>query len=158
MSNQGLRQVGRLQNPSGARDAMSIDWSNLDQQETHDVPARPEGRVWTMVRTQISAPAVIRIEASGTWHVANGLPECGPDGLRQWYYGRELLLTKKAPLGALIGKLGGSIGSVDEAEIFVVGSATVLQIEKATGPLYLTINGAPAMFAAHMGSLTIKLG
>ena len=137
---------------------MSIDWSKLDQQGTHIVPACPEGRLWTMVRTQVSAPAVIRIEASGTWRVADGLPECGPDGLRQWYYGRELLLTRKAPLGALIGKLGGSAGSVDEAEIFVVGSVTVLQIEKAIGPLYLTINGAPAMFAAHNGSLTIKLG
>lgn len=134
---------------------MSIEWTRLDRTERFTVPARPEGALWTMIRTQVSAPAAIRIEASGVWRVAAELPECGPDGLRHWAYGRELLLTRKAPLGALIGKFGGSSSGADEAEIFVVGAAAVLQVDKSTGPLYLTINSVPMFFSWHEGSLEV---
>lgn len=136
---------------------MDIDWLQLDSQETHAIAARPEGGLWTMVRTQISAPAVIRIEASGGWRVSPDLPECGADGLRHWAYGRENLLTRKAPLGTLIGKFGGSASAADEADIFIVGRLCVLQLDKPSGPLYLTINGAPARFDAHSGALTVQL-
>ena len=77
---------------------MSIDWDTLDAREDHTVPARPEGGLWTMVRTHISAPAMLRIEASGAWRVAGELPECGPDGLRHWAYGREGLALSEAEI------------------------------------------------------------
>ena len=136
---------------------MKIEWDDLDDRAVVTVPACPEGGLWTLVRTQLVAPAVIRIDASGIWRLAPDLPECGADGLRHWIYGRDLLLTKKAPPGALIGKYGGSCSAADEADIFIVGSATVLLLEKAIGPLYLTINGAPMHFASHQGQLTVRL-
>lgn len=136
---------------------MSIDWLHLDARETHDIPARVDDGLWTMVRTQVSAPALMRIEASGRWRVAPELPECGPDGLRHWAYGREGLLTRKAPLGALVGKFGGSGSAADETDVFVVGGLAVIQLEKASGPLYLTINGAPSCFSGHSGALTVLI-
>lgn len=136
---------------------MPINWTDLDRERKHDVPALPADGLWTMVRTQISGPAVIRIEARGRWKPASGLPECGPDGLRHWAYGRDLLLTRKAPLGALIGKFGGSSSSIDETEIFVVGNVAVLQVDKATGPLFLTMNGASSHFQDHSGELIVTL-
>jgi len=136
---------------------MNIEWEAIDKSAAHVIPARPAGGLWTMVRTHLVAPATIRVEASGTWRVAPDLPECGPDGLRHWAYGREGLLTRKAPLGALIGKYGGSSASADEADIFVVGSAAVLTLDKPAGPLYLTINGVPAMFGGHQGALDVLL-
>jgi hypothetical protein len=136
---------------------VKIKWDALDDQSAVTVPARPEGGLWTMVRTQLVAPAVIRIEASGSWRLASDLPACGADGMRHWLYGRDQLLTKKAPPGALIGKVGGSCSAADEADVFIVGSVTVLLLEKVAGPLYPTINGAPMHFASHEGELTVRL-
>ncbi|MDM0026282.1 hypothetical protein [Variovorax saccharolyticus] len=132
-----------------------IAWDTIDDAEKLKVPAKPAAGLWTMVRTRVIAPAVLRIEASGSWRPVEGLPWCGPDGLRHWAYGREQLLTRKAPLGALIGKFGGSNGAVDEADIFVIGSVTVLQLDKNTGPLYLTINDAAAFFDDNEGALDV---
>ena len=134
-----------------------IDWEELDDLETVTVPAKPIAGLWTLVRTHIVAPAVLRIEASGIWRPVDGLPSCGPDGLRHWAYGRELLLTRKAPLGALIGKFGGSSGAFDESEIFMIGRVTVLQVDKNTGPFYLTINDAPAFFDDNEGELDVVI-
>lgn len=136
---------------------MTIDWLHLDAQEVHTIPACVEGGLWTMVRTQISAPAIVRVEACGSWRVAPDLPACGPDGLRHWAYGREGLLTRKAPLGALIGKFGGSGSATDETDLFVVGCVAVIQLDKSSGPLYLTINSSPACFGGHSGQLSVVI-
>ena len=80
-----------------------------------------------------------------------------PDGLRHWMFGRDQLLCKKAPLGALIGKIGGSNIATEESEIFLVGSVAVLAIDKTTGPLYLTINDAPGFFDDNTGALNVTI-
>jgi hypothetical protein len=136
---------------------MPIDWQNLDEKSVITVPAKPAAGLWTLVRSYVSGPRIIRIEAQGTWSPAAGLPPCGADGMRHWAFGRDLLLTKKAPFGALVGKIGGSNISTDEADIFLVGSVAVLTIDKSVGPLYLTINDAPAFFEDNVGELVVKI-
>jgi hypothetical protein len=136
---------------------MTIDWQKLDKTSPVKVPAKPQMGLWTLVRTYVSAQQIIRIEAQGAWTPVAGLPQCGPDGLRHWAYGRDQLLTKTAPLGALIGKVGGSNIATDDA-IFLIGSLAVLTIDKLVGPLYLTINDAPGCFDDNSGELSVTIG
>ena len=136
---------------------MPIDWKNIDKEFKFKVPAKPTDGLWTLVRSYINGPTIIRLQASGRWTPIAGLPSCGADGLRHWAFCRDMLLTKKAPLGALIGKFGGSNGAADEAEIFLVGAATILSVEKAVGPLYLTINDAPAHFDDNEGEIEVYI-
>jgi hypothetical protein len=134
-----------------------IDWEKLDETYSIVVPAKPKRGLWTPVRTYLTAPVIIRIEAEGTWKPVDFLNECSADGLRHWIFGRDQLLTKKAPLGALIGKIGGSNIATDEAEIFLVGSDAVISAEKSVGPLWLTINDAPYSFDDNSGTLVVRI-
>src|SRR3712207_4980475 len=104
---------------------MTINWAALDNAVRIVVPARPDIGLWTLARGLVSGPQIIRLEAKGTWSPAEGLPACGPDGLRHWAFGRDRLLTKKAPLGALIGRFSGSNIDTDDADIFLIGSVAV---------------------------------
>jgi hypothetical protein len=121
------------------------------------VPARPATGIWTPVVDYITGPRILRIAAEGMWKPAEGLKECSPDGFQDWFYGRDWLLTKDAPLGALIGKIGGSRGSDRDAAIFPVGSFAVIMLDKQMGPLYLTINDAPAFFHDNSGTLRVMV-
>jgi hypothetical protein len=135
---------------------VSVDWDALDKAFAVVVPAKPERGLWTPVRASVGSPLIVRISAEGEWKPVEGFPACTADGLRHWAFGRDQLLSKKAPLGALIGKLGGSnIGT--EEEIFLVGSDAVISIEKAVGPLWLTINDEPGFFGDNSGALTVTL-
>lgn len=134
-----------------------IDWKNLDEGETFTIPAKPVQGIWTMVRTYVSGPAILRVEARGSWRPVAELPACGADGLLHWAYGREMLLTRKAPLGALIAKFGGSNGAAADADVFMIGSLTVLTVEKSAGPLYMTINDVPGLFEDNEGELIVRI-
>jgi PA-IL-like protein len=137
---------------------MPIEWKKLDDQNSVVVPAKPATGLWTLVRTFVGNSQIIRIEAEGQWKPVSGLDlPCGADGLRHWIFGRDQLLCKKAPLGALIGKIGGSNISTDDSEIFLVGSVAVLICDKAAGPLYLTINDAPGCFDDISGALSVTI-
>jgi|HubBroStandDraft_6_1064221.scaffolds.fasta_scaffold1012325_1 hypothetical protein len=137
---------------------MPIDWKKLDDQSRVVVPAKPANGLWTLVRSYVGSSQIIRIEAQGQWKPVPGVElPCGADGLQHWMFGRDHLLYKKAPLGALIGKIGGSNISTEESEIFLVGSTAVLTIDKILGPLYLTINDAPGCFDDNSGELNVTI-
>jgi hypothetical protein len=133
---------------------MAFDWSALDSRDSVEIPARPRSGIWTPARGYLAAGTILRIEASGEWRP---LPNtsCGADGLRHWAYGRDRLLTKNAPIGTLIGKLGGSNAFAVDADIVVIGGLCILRLEKNEGPLYLTINDAPDGFDDNDGFLTV---
>jgi hypothetical protein len=113
--------------------------------------------LWTLARSYVAASQIIRIEAQGLWRPVAGLDCCGPDGFQHWAFGRDRLLTAKAPLGALIGKIGGSNIATDE-NTFVIGSVAVITVEKIVGPLFLTINDAPNCFDDNTGELIVTIG
>jgi hypothetical protein len=137
---------------------MPIDWKKLDETSSVSVPARPATGLWTVVRSYVSTGQIIHIEARGTWRPVAEFDSCGGDGMRHWAFAGDRLLCKKAPLGALIGKIGGSGASSDDSEIFLVGSVAVITIDKTQGPLYLTINDAPEFFGDNDGSLEVTIG
>jgi hypothetical protein len=131
-------------------------WEPVGKQPL-SVPARPATGLWTRVIDYVHAPLILRIGATGEWRPVPDLPPCGADGLHAWYLGRDWLPAKNAPLGALIGKIGGSISSIDDATIFLVGSYSVLTLDKQAGPLYLTINDAPAFLSDNSGELKVTI-
>jgi hypothetical protein len=133
----------------------SRNWQRLRDANT-EVPAKPARAIWTAVLDYLTGPLTLRITATGTWQPVEGLPACGPDGFAHWVFGRDLLINKKAPLGSLIAKIGGSAAGVDDGvELFLLGSYAVLTIDKASGPLYLTINDAPSGFDDNVGEVRV---
>jgi hypothetical protein len=131
-------------------------WQTVGPQPL-SVPARPASGLWTRVIDYVCAPLILRIAASGEWKPVADLPPCGADGFHAWYFGRDWLAAKNAPLGALIGKIGGSNNAIDDAAIFLVGSYAVITLEKQTGPLYLTINDAPEFLSDNTGELKVRI-
>jgi hypothetical protein len=122
------------------------------------VPAKPARGLWTPVLNYVTGPVILRVTATGTWQPIDWLRDCGPDGFPHWAFGRDFLLWKKAPLGALIAKIGGSVAGVDDSsDIFLVGAQAVLTLEKSTGPLYLTINDAPSAFDDNLGEVGVVI-
>jgi hypothetical protein len=136
---------------------MPIDWNKLDNCNPVTVPAKPANGLWTLVRTFVSNPQIIRIVAEGEWRPIAAMDPCSADGFQHWSFGRDRLLTNKAPIGALIAKIGGSNLSQD-GDIIVVGSTAVIVVDKLSGPLYLTINDAPGFFDDNLGELKVTIG
>jgi hypothetical protein len=138
---------------------MSIEWDKFDDNKVVSVPAKPENGLWTMVRTMVSGPQIIRLEATGEWRPIADLEPCSADGFQHWAFGRDRLLTNKAPLGALIAKIGGSNMTAPDADIQVIGSLAVITVpDKTSGPLYMTINDAPGFFDDNSGALKVRIG
>jgi hypothetical protein len=119
--------------------------------------ARPGVGLWTPVIDYVTGPLILRIGAEGVWKPVESLPACTADGFKEWFFGRDWLLTKNAPLGALIGKIGGSNISTSDADIFLIGSYAVITVDNRTGPLYLTINDAPPFFSDNSGEIKVTI-
>jgi hypothetical protein len=134
----------------GAKIALRSAWSDPMQELTWtevvkdlDVPARPAG-IWTLALPYVPPGTKLKIESSGTWKYDANTP-CGPDGdITRPNTGA---LSDKAPLGALIGKLGGSsAGLSDTTNVFAAGSFAIYDTGQNAGPLFFTINVPPTKF------------
>ncbi len=137
---------------------MPTEWNKLDDCNPVTVPAKPKNGLWTVVRTSVNSAQIIRIEAIGEWRPIAGMDSCSADGFKHWVFGRDRLLTNKAPIGALIAKIGGSNLWAQDTDILVIGSMAVIIVpDKASGPLYLTINDAPGCFDDNSGELQVTV-
>ena len=132
-----------------------------------EVPAKPPG-VWTKVLDYVGPSRKLRFIASGTWYwqdpsslsgsdaastTSETRCECGPDGDLSATLSKGCL-TQDAPVGALIGKIGGSSATVQNTGAFVVGAFCVYDISDAMkGPLFLTINDMPAGMSDNNGKI-----
>lgn len=93
---------------------------------------------------------LLRIKASGSWAAVGGtLPECTPEGLASLAVDDARKIVADCPVGALLGKFGGSSASqkkVDataalaEEQPFVIGSHCVVQAPKTNGPFFVGFN------------------
>jgi hypothetical protein len=139
--------------------------------QTIAIPARPDG-LWTKVVDCIPAGHKLRIQVmGGQWTADPDKASSGAEGVMRDATG---LLAPWAPPGCLIGKVGGSTAdntaplatatvaqtqAVNAPTVFVfaVGSFCMVQVPTAvTGPLYLTMNDAPANFSKHAGSVNVQ--
>lgn len=110
-------------------------------QLTDRVAARPDG-LWTLVVEFVSGPALLRVTASADrWQYADAAAAvCGADGDPDALLARAKCLLPAAPVGALIGKIGGSTAGAADGTLFVAGSTCVVRVPDEGGPLFLTIN------------------
>jgi len=98
-----------------------------------------------------AATAYLKIKASGAWTAMAGLPKSGPDGvIGQSFANDQLLVVADCPVGALIGRIGGSSATLKaaapasdsgESKPFAIGAFTVVKLPaNAVGPLYVGFN------------------
>ncbi len=121
------------------------------------VPAKPIGGYWTLVVPFVKPDTLVRIEAqSDEWHYTADRA-CGPDGVAASYISNASCLNTDAPVGALIGKIGGSTADT-KGDLFVVGRYCVVKVKTDhEGPLFLTINDARAGFQDNTGEIQVTV-
>ncbi|MET0504460.1 MAG: hypothetical protein ABWZ85_03975 [Luteibacter sp.] len=132
----------------------AMNWSEI--KDGIVVPAKPTG-IWTWAFDYVQGPALISIEAEGSWKYS-GTQQCGPDGQLNGLVGTANLILPGAPLGALLVKVGGSTAGVNDGVVRVAGTRAVVTIdEKASGPVFLTINDELTGLSDNDGQLKVKL-
>jgi hypothetical protein len=145
----------------------TINWKllkeyTIDQSRAIMVP-------WILVLDAPRESTHLQIKAEGKWTPVGGLlGDCDPDGLLGPPFQTDRLVVPDCPVGALIGKFGGSSASLSplaspptapvaaatpasppaappaltEGKAFAIGSYCVLAIpERSIGPLYVSFNG-----------------
>jgi hypothetical protein len=128
-----------------------MEWSNLKNDVV--VEAKPKG-VWTWAVDYVKGPALIRIEAKGTWSYSKGR-SCEADGDLNALISAQHAILPTAPIGALIVKFGGSTAGVNDGVIRIGGSKAIIQIdEQVSGPILLTINDDVTGIVDNGGTLT----
>ena len=122
--------------------------------KTDKIAAKPDA-LWTLVCEYIKGPLKLKIEATGTWEYSP-TKGCGPDGSRQAGILADAL-NPSAPLGTLIGKVGGSPADKPTSS-FVAGSYVVIALDdKAEGALFFTMNDQIGHFEDHDKEITITV-
>ena len=119
------------------------NWTSVTLATT-TIPAKPPGRaLWTLAADWIPGGVLLKIDASraAVWAYSDTADaSCHADGHPQSLLTRTRCLVKTAPVGALVGKIGGSSAGVSDGWRFVVGSQCMIRVPDHGGPLYLTIN------------------
>jgi hypothetical protein len=132
-----------------------------------DISAGPP--FWTLAEDYILGPIKLKIEVVNPDAVWQSFAEtsCKAGGSIR---NDAAALLPVAPIGALIGKLGGSTADLPVAigstaptmppgvRLFAVGTFAVIEVAKTdSGPLFLTMNDTLAGFAGHRGTMKIRV-
>lgn len=122
-----------------------------------EVPAKPQG-LWTLAYEWVAADKRVKITAAGDWKYADEeWASCGPDGDPRSYLSRDDCIHADGPVGALLGKVGGSTADT-KGMPFVAGSHTVVTFKaEEEGSLYLTINDIYSGYQDNSGALTVQV-
>ena len=123
------------------------------------VPARPAG-LWTLVADFVPPVSLLKLVADphDRWSYADSREAiCGPDGDRETFLARTDCLCPAAPVGALIGKIGGSAAGEKDSAAFTVGSSCVIAVPDGGGPLFLTINDEFSGMENNSDSITVTV-
>jgi hypothetical protein len=126
---------------------------------TSAVVARPAG-LWTLVADFIEGPALLRITADpqDSWSYSDiQTATCGPDGDPRALIATTRCLVPSAPVGALVGKIGGSSAASNDAKPFAVGHNCVVRVPDDGGPLYLSINDEPAGMDNNAQTIEVRV-
>ncbi len=108
----------------------------------------------------IDGGTILKIEAETDelWRYAPDR-RCTANGDPAAQIARERCVFAGAPVGALIGKIGGSTVGAADGTVFAVGSQCVVKVADPGGPLYLTINDEETGMDAesNAGSLHVSI-
>lgn len=131
---------------------------------TLDVPEQA-GLQWTPVLDLVTPGKILKVEVAvnATWTPDGFTAPCGADGDSSGSIQRDNLMVPNAPLGALIGRIGGS--TADQTAdvnrnmlLFSVGRFCVLQIpDTAKGSLFLGVNDRAVCMSRVQGQLSVTI-
>lgn len=135
--------------------------SNWEPLAEIKVSAKPDG-IWTLICEDLLDFKKLKIVSNGKWTYSTKLQEgCSGNGDPTSPMKSEHCLYPQAPIGALIGKFGGSNMGVSDASIFVIGSVCIYEKaadSKTPHPcLFATINDLPDGFGDNGGELTVTV-
>jgi hypothetical protein len=142
--------------PKKKMTAADTDWQI--QPDDADVPAKPVG-LWTLAYEYVRGPALIRFTADSKqkWNYASK-SACTADGDLASMISAQVCVLPGAPVGALIGKIGGSSAGQADGKVFLVGSFAIIEVDANTrGPLYLTINDEVSGMENNSGTLKVTI-
>ncbi len=152
------------------------NWGLID---TVKVDAKPDG-FWNRAVEFIPGPRLLRFRVVDKDKDGKSVPlkwtandagdsrvEYGPNGAPSGD-AKTSYLCPGAPLGALIGKLGGSSVDIPDASqpltpfgtkrVFAIGAYCIMTVAAGdSGPLYLTMNDVLQSFANHSGALHVEI-
>lgn len=135
-----------------------------------EVNVEARGRtLWTLGLSYVVGPVRIQIKADPSAQWSLGSKTCGPSGS---YDTEAQALLPSAPIGALIGKIGG--GDADcpapptdqggagqqpaGVKVFAIGSYAVIDVKSGeAGALFLAMNDKLSAFTTHSGHLTVTV-
>jgi hypothetical protein len=140
--------------PSEERKPMTTLWKETTTGIT--IPARPKG-IWTLAHDFVEGPAVIKVEAVGTWSYTPGVA-CEADGDLNGLLNGGALLVPGAPVGSLVAKVGGSSAGDTDGVVRVIGQVGYITLDaKTSGPVFLTINDDKTGLRDNAGQLTVTI-
>lgn len=119
-----------------------------------DLTDKPMKESWLLLAGPWEGVTHLEIQAAGSWK-QEGVGEFGPDGSPDVPFPSDKLTLADCPVGALIGKFGGSSASLAvagaptamtdgliEGKPFAIGSYCVVKVPaKSVGPLFVRFNG-----------------
>jgi hypothetical protein len=122
------------------------------------VPAKPAGG-WTLAVEWVKGPGMLKFEAGAEeWFYAESdQNKAFADGDLAALVAPKTCLLPTAPVGALIGKIGGSSAGTADGTVFVVGKFCLLEVAKSKGPVYLTINDELTGLGNNRGEISVKI-
>jgi hypothetical protein len=120
------------------------------------VRARPDG-IWTLALQYVPPKMLLCFRANGTWNYSM-TGRCGPDGDLTSLLSRTQLQVATAPVGALIGKIGGSTAGWNDGTQFLIGTTCVYRVpDGVDGALYLTINDEYTGMRNNGGDVAVEI-
>jgi hypothetical protein len=134
-------------------------WTTILTDEV--IPAKPSTGLWTCAYDFIKGPMLLKFEVKPTeqeWNYSFGT-SCTADGDPGSMLSSTGCLMPKAPVGALIVKIGGSTASAADGKLVaLVGTYAIVEVPAgAYGPLYLTINDEPSGITNNDGSVKVDI-
>ena len=131
-----------------------MDWSHVIKTE---VPAQPAG-LWTLVIEYLRGPALVKVQAEDKKWKYSQANACTADGDLLSLVSTQSCILKGAPVGALIGKIGGSTAGVSDGTVFLAGKMCIIKLDQSKrGPLYLTINDELTGMGNNDGKLEVEV-
>jgi hypothetical protein len=123
------------------------------------IKANPgSGICWTKAYDHVQGPALLKIVATGEWYYSTKFNlACSANGDLMSPLNPTRCIYEKSPVGALIGKIAGSVADKDSSSVFVVGSECVRKLDQERGPLFLTINDMWTGFGDNYGELNVQI-
>jgi hypothetical protein len=118
------------------------DWQKIGEVKGDNLELKA---AWYRVVEHVAAGKLLKFDAKGEWAFFPGFAQkCGPDGFLGLPIPDARLMLPNAPVGALIGKIGGSTADQKDGTLFSIGSFSIFAVpEKAGGPVYFGLNAIP---------------